>query len=78
MAHAGPRVGGAERYTGLLLQGMASLPEAEDELLQEEAAASQGEQSPGPSSDAHYTPRRPPISGVPSGERIPYLGRLLE
>lgn len=76
MTHARPRVRGAERYTGLLLQ--ARLADVEDDLLQEEAAASQGEQGPGPGSDAHYTPRGPRISGAPSAERIPYLGRLLK
>lgn len=63
--------------TGLFLQRMARQADGKEDFLQEEAAARQGEQGPGPSAHAHYTRHRPPLSGLPSGERIPRLGRLL-
>lgn len=42
---------------------MAGQADVKEDFLQEEAAASQGRQGPGPHS--HHTQRRPPFSGLP-------------
>lgn len=50
---------------------MTRSADAEDDLLQEEVAASLEEQGPGSSSDAHYTPPRPQISWCSQGRKDP-------
>lgn len=64
-------------FIDLLLQGMVKQVDVKKDFLQEAAAASQGEQGPGPGSDTHYIQHRPPFSGLPSGERIPHFSQLL-